>query len=407
MANLKKNIGVSFIGNIIYAVSQWLLLIVLAKLGGDQTIGIYALALAVVSPIFALANMNLRAIQATDANRSVSFDSYARFRHLTSLLAILVSLAVGAGWYFQKLDICLSIFSLAFYKYFESESDLVHGFLQKQERMDLISYSIMTRGISNVLVIAVAYYFSRDLTLSLAIAILKSWAVYYFVDYKNYRRLNTEKNQEIKTSQELLSIAWPLGIVIFANTLNLNIPRYFIAEYYNESMVGVFASISYFIVAGSTLVNAIGQSAVPRLAQYAVNNLPAFRILSRQIFLLITLVGLIGVLIAEYLGEFILRLVYTAAIADHHDLFVNIMWAGVAIYASVAIGCSLTALRDFKSQSIFAIINMLTMLVSTWWLIGQFGLSGGAGAIALTHVVKLLMAWLRTRSLINKSAVNI
>jgi O-antigen/teichoic acid export membrane protein len=399
MASLKKNIGASFVGNIVYALSQWLLLIILAKLGGEKVIGVYALALAVVSPIFSLGNMNLRAVQATDTEAGVCFTSYARFRHLTSLISILVCFSVAALVYRGNLDTCLSIFCLAIYKYFESQSDLVHGYLQKMERMDLIAYSIMLRGFFNLIIIGTAYYFTHDLVQALALSIIKSWMIYFIYDARNFRRLDKGDAHLSKTSLELFKIAWPLGIVIFANTLNLNIPRYFIAEYYDEAMVGIFASISYFIVAGSTLVNAIGQSAIPRLAKYGFPNLGKFRLLSRQVFLLITLVGMIGVLIAEYLGEYILQMVYTATIADYYSLFVQIMWAGVAIYSSVAIGCSLTALRDFKSQSVFSIINMLIMLFSSWYLIREFGLPGAAAAIGLTHVIKLLMAWLRVRYL--------
>jgi O-antigen/teichoic acid export membrane protein len=399
MASLKKNIGASFIGNIVYALSQWLLLIILAKLGDEKVIGVYALALAVVSPIFSLGNMNLRAVQATDAETAVSFTSYARFRHLTSLISILVCFLVAAFVYRGNLDTCFAIFCLAFYKYFESQSDLVHGYLQKMERMDLIAYSIMLRGFFNLIIIGTAYYFTHDLIQALAISIIKSWMIYFIYDARNFRRFATGQTHLTKNSLELFKIAWPLGIVIFANTLNLNIPRYFIAEYYDEAMVGVFASISYFIVAGSTLVNAVGQSAIPRLAKYGYTNLRQFRLLSRQVFLLITLVGMVGVLIAQYLGVMILQLVYTTTIAAYYPLFVQIMWAGVAIYSSTAIGCSLTALRDFKSQSVFSVINMLIMLVSSWYLIREFGLPGAAAAIGLTHVIKLLMAWLRVRYL--------
>ncbi len=373
-------------------------------MGGEKVLGIYALALAVVSPVFALGNMNLRAIQATDAKDSVSFVSYAQFRQLFSIISVLICLSLAVGMYYNNADICLAIMCLAFYKYFESKSDLVHGYLQKKERMDLIANSIMVRGITNALVIAFVYYLTNSLVQALAAAIIKSWAVYYFVDAGNYHRLNQEYDEEqdlqSKTISQMFVIAWPLGIVVFANTLNLNIPRYFIAEYSGEAMLGIFASISYFIVAGSTLVNAIGQSAVPRLAKYSNTDFVAFRGLSRKIFLLIILVGLVGVWIAEYFGAFILRQVYTATIATYSSLFVQVMWAGLMIYASAAIGCSLTALRDFKFQSLLAVVNIVVMLVSSWWLINDYGLLGAAGAIGLTYFVKLIIVWLRVRYVI-------
>ena len=402
MSSIKKNIGASFIGNLVYALSQWLLLIALAKIGGERVVGVYALALAVASPVFALGNMNIRAIQATDCVGSVSFSSYARFRLLTSSISISICIFVAAVVYGNKPDICFAIVCLAFYKYFESKSDLVHGYLQSKEKMNLISQSIMLRGITNALVIILMYYATYDLVKALAISVFNSWVIYYFIDAQNHRRLYKKKDRKSKTVWQLFVISWPLGVVVFANTLNLNIPRYFIIEYYDEAMLGVFASISYFIVAGSTLVNAIGQSAVPRLAKYGVFDIESFRKLSRHVFLLIILVGMLAVLFVEYLGQFILQHVYTTNIALHHLLFVQIMWAGVAVYASAAVGCSLTALRDFKSQSVLAVVSLFVMLVSSWWLINKYGLSGGAAAIGLTHLVKLIIAWFRVRYLVKR-----
>ncbi|MBE1425956.1 O-antigen/teichoic acid export membrane protein [Desulfomicrobium macestii] len=299
--------------------------------------------------------------------------------------------------YNDKLDICLAIICLAFYKYFESKSDLVHGFLQRQERMDLIALSIMIRGVGNVLVMTTAYFFTQELTLALAISVVKSWAVYYYIDNRNYLRLYKDQNFVHKTVLDLFQIAWPLGIVVFANTLNLNIPRYFIAHYYGESFVGIFASISYFLVAGATLVNAIGQSAIPRLANLGIANMLAFKALSQKIFAVIVLIGLIGVLIAHYFGDWILHLVYNDVISNYHLLFMQIMWSGVAVYSSVAIGCSLTALRDFRLQGYFSIINIVIMLVTSFFLVSYYGLSGAAVAIGVTHLIKLFIAWLRMR----------
>lgn len=393
-SKLKKNVVASFIGNVVYALSQWLLLIVLAKLGGERILGVYTLALAVVSPVFALANMNLRTIQATDAEKIVHFVCYSRFRRLSSLIAILICALIAAIIYYGKPSIMLAIICLAFYKYFEFQSDLIHGFLQRNERMDLIAFSVIIRGVSNVLVISLIYFLTENLILGLVFAIIKSWTVYYFFDKKNFVLLNKGEG-EYRSLSELFQVAWPLGIVVFVNTLNLNIPRYIIAAHYGELLVGVFASISYFIVAGSTLVNAIGQSAMPHLAKQSVKDLSTFRVLSRKIFLLILFVGFVGVLIAHFFGEKILYLVYTESISNYHSLFVQIMCAGVAIYASTAVGCSLTALRDFRFQSFASIVNVLVMTFFSLWLIRSYGLSGAAVSIGITYLVKLIVALFR------------
>ena len=66
----------------------------------------------------------------------------------------------------------------------------------------------------------------------------------------------------------LLCLSLPLSIVMVLVSFNLNIPSYFMEKYRGEADLGIFAALSYLIVAGNTVINACGQATAPRLAKY-------------------------------------------------------------------------------------------------------------------------------------------
>src|SRR2546425_157717 len=65
--SLRANFSWTLAGNVVYAACQWGMLIVLARLGSPTMLGQFALGLAVTTPVIIFANLQLRAVQTTDA----------------------------------------------------------------------------------------------------------------------------------------------------------------------------------------------------------------------------------------------------------------------------------------------------------------------------------------------------
>ena len=93
-------------GNVVYGGCQWGILIVLAKLGSPEMVGQFSLGLAVVAPVIMLANLQLRAVQATDAKGEYLFGHYLGLRLITTALAVVVVVGVVAvaGYRLDRQD---------------------------------------------------------------------------------------------------------------------------------------------------------------------------------------------------------------------------------------------------------------------------------------------------------------
>src|SRR4051812_23472007 len=80
--SLRRNFLETLSGNLVYAGCQSGVLVALAKLGTPQVVGVYALPLAITSPVMLLSNLQLREVQAPAARREYSPGEYLALRLL-------------------------------------------------------------------------------------------------------------------------------------------------------------------------------------------------------------------------------------------------------------------------------------------------------------------------------------
>ena len=172
--SLRSNFSWTFVGNVVYAGCQWGMLVVLAKLGSPEKVGQFALGLAVTAPIIMFSNLQLRAIQATDARREYRFGHYLALRLITTALALLVIAGIACGY---RLETALVILAVGLAKAFESLSDVVYGLLQGHERMDRIALSMMIKGPLSLVALGTMVYLTASIAWG-ALALAGVWGLF-------------------------------------------------------------------------------------------------------------------------------------------------------------------------------------------------------------------------------------
>ena len=368
-----------------------------------RQVGQFALGLAVSAPIILFANLQLRAVQATDAQREYRFGDYFGLRLLTTALAYLVIVAVVLVTGYSG-DTALVILFIGLAKAFEAVSDIFFGLLQQHERMDRIAKSLMIEGPATLVVVGVVLWLTRSLVLATAaMALVWGLQLALYDVGSGWLILRAQAGEAARAlirpqfnTAILRRLAWlalPLGFVMMLISLNTNLPRYVIEATLGEAQLGIFAAMSYLMVAGSTVVSALGQSASPRLAAYYSDGDKAafWRLLSR-LFLFATLLAIGGLAVALLLGVPILGLVYGAEYAQYADVLVLVMIAaGIGFVAAFA-GYGITAARYFRAQlPLFVVIAAVTALGSLQF-VPRWGLQGAALALILAAGVQLVLS---------------
>ncbi len=393
---LRRNFAWTLAGNVVYAGCQWAMLTVIAKVGTAELVGRFALALAVTAPAIAFSNLSLRQLQATDARREYAFGHYLALR----LAATTVALAAICGWalaaYLPEQATVIAAMGLA--KAIEAVSDVYYGYIQYQERMDRIAQSMILKGVGSLCALCAVVYATHSVALG-ALALAAVWlTVLCAFDRRVALQLvggESEMPRPMAPSWEwprlwkLGLLGAPLGGVMLLISLNTNIPRYVIERGGGERALGIYAAMAYLMVAGSTVVGALGQSATPRLSKhYAAGDARSYVRLVLRLLLLSCAVGAAGVAAAWLAGGPILALLYRPEYGTEWRAFAWVAGASAVGYLASTFGWAATAARYTGIQ--LPIAGAATLVV---WLVsppavGRLGLVGASVAIMMAYALQ-------------------
>jgi O-antigen/teichoic acid export membrane protein len=396
--SLRRNFSWTLLGNLVYAACQWGVIVVLAHLGTPEMVGQFVLALAVTAPVIALASLQLRGLQATDAKGEYLFGHYLALRLATTAAAVLV---IGAVAFVVggRLEITLAILVIGLAKAFESISDVFFGLFQRLERMDRIAVSMMIKGPLVLLLLGAGVYLTGSI-LGGAVGMMIAWAVMLWA-YDIRRAAGLVRDGLVRDgdavrlrpcwqSPAVGRLAWralPLGIVMLLISLKTNIPRYFIESSLGTEQLGIFGSMACFMIAGAYVVGALGQAASPRLAQYHVaGNRRAFRRLLHKLLALACLLGAGGVAAAAVLGRPLLAWLFGAEYSAHASVFPWLMLAAGIGYVAMPLGFAATATRRIRFQPLVLGTVVLVTVVTSYLFIGPYGLQGAAISLIVASI---------------------
>lgn len=410
--SLRVNVAWTLVGNLGYALCQWAMLVVIAKLSTPETVGKYALALSIAAPVMMLATLNLRAVQATDTREDYPFTGYLSLRLLTTIAALIVIGGILLVTDHDRSTVMVIAF-VGLAKAMESLSDAYYGMMQQHEQMNIIARSMLIRGVVSLVAMAIAIVITGSIVVGTA-ALFASWlAVLILFDIRHGRAYLGSISVPSFTwrldRSMLVSLAWlalPLGIVQLLISLNTNIPRYFIGASMGERELGIYAAIAYLISGVSTGVVAVCNAASPRLArQFQEHDFAAFRTLLLKLILLFSGIGALGAIGALVIGRFALTLVYTSEYAGSVDVLV-ILSIGFGVSAVVSVlGFGLTATRSFRSQVPLVGVALITTVVMCALLIPRYGLVGTSLASVLGLTIWLVGSALTLTRVVRSAAL--
>jgi O-antigen/teichoic acid export membrane protein len=396
--SLRANFIWTLVGNNLYAASQWGILILLSKLGTTEIVGKFALALAITAPVILFSNLALRSVQVTDASRSYEFGHYLALRLVTTSAAFLIIAGIVIVMRYPG-DTSLVILMVGLAKSFESISDVIYGLLQQHEWMDKTSISMILKSFLSFLGVAAGLYLGKSLfwgAFGLAVAWGLTLVTYDLLVGKKLLELEEDPAVVVKRSRwlkplwnwdqtfRLARVSLPLGIAACLISLNLNIPRYFLERSFGENSLGIFAALAYPLVAGTLVINALGQSASPRLAKYFESgDVRKFWNLLFALTGLGLLIGLAGIVLVLLFGQQILGVIYQAEYAKYAREFLWLMLAAGIEFTFSFMGYGMTAAHYFKIQPVIYFISV-TLSIGLGFLL--IPVSGILGAIQVTLI---------------------
>jgi O-antigen/teichoic acid export membrane protein len=190
----------------------------------------------------------------------------------------------------------------------------------------------------------------------------------------------------------IVRLTLPLGFSAMLISINTAIPRYFIDAYCGNRQLGIFAALTYFIVAGNLSMNAVGQSVLPRLARLfkSRSRIQFWRLLS-LLFICAAFIAASSMGVAILFGRRLL-LLYGTEYVNSYPVFLIVMSTACPGYFLSVFNFSFNAIAAYRVQVplFFAVSLCLILLCKV--LIPAHGLAGAAIALFVASTIQAVIS---------------
>lgn len=404
--SLRRNFSSALVGNLVYTLSQFGMLVVLARLTTTLDVGRYALALAIAAPIFLLSNLKLRQVQVTDATGINVPGEFIALRGMSSGIGLAVVAAITAVGDFST-QTALTILGVGVFKALESQIDILYGAMQRREQMQLVARGQVLRGVGGLVVFTLTLLLTGRVDVTVA-ALTAFTLTQVVVNVLQVRALGVAPRPVFAWSRlwRLAVLALPLGLTVAVGSLSVNVPRYFLQMHGDTAALGIYAALAYPLVGLGMVAAALAEAASPRLSNlYAEGRVQAFRSTLRKLVLTGIALGGSGIIGALVLGEPLLELAFGAEYAEQYLVLVVLACAGALQYATVFLGTSVNAMRLFAVQLPIHITGFAAVAAAAFFAVPAWGLIGAAMAIVAGQAVQSIWyLWLLFRVVLPRLA---
>jgi len=382
------------------AMSQWLLLMVTAKLGSAEMVGQLALSFAIVAPIQALTDLALRPALATDARRDFHFSDYLELRMKMIVLAVI---GVGAAAWWRGGGATASIMiAIGLQKAAESASDLFYGLFQREDRLRWMGQSVVIRSVLSSAAFVGMMLAYRDLLGACLAGLLVRAGMLLLHDLPRGAELTgvvpEPRPRTVGQSRvaDLFRKSLPLAGGVALMSFTVNLPRYFVEKRMGVAALGIFAALIYVFQAGAMLIDAVSQATCARLAQHHVREeRKEFRAVLVKLLVLAAGMAGGGIAVAWMGGGPLLRVAYSAAFAGAAKPFLWLSICAAPWYCSSVLGYALMARRRMSEFFYCQVAALGVVFGGSYWMIagggGQDPLIDACRVVFLMYFVQLAL----------------
>lgn len=359
--------------------------------------------LAIVTPIIAFFCLQLRSIAVSDIRGEYHFGEYMGFRIVSTGMALLFIVAISLALPYDGSTTWL-ILLIGASQAVEAFSDILYARLQSIDRMDRIARSQIIRGPLSLLALVAGFLLTGSLVWGVFGMFVARSSVLLLYDLRpQVHSLSPDDcgglfgwHQQLRPRfalprmGNLFVLSFPLGFVALFANLSTNVPRYFIVHSLGRSELGIFSAVAFLMSSGNLFSGALATSAFVRMAtSFAAGHLRDFRRLLFRLLGVGTVIGVAGILVAQFAGTQLLTILYKPEYARQPRVLVGLMVVAWLGYLGQFLGYGILAARYFRSQVTLCALVVLVIAACSYWLIPRHALSGAILSMLLGTLVQL------------------
>lgn len=383
-------------------VSRGALLVLVGRAAGPHELGALAAAIAVCTPFFLLAGLQLPAIVATEAVARTRLRDVLALRLLSSVVAGALSLIIGRV--VLGGDDTYSVLKLfVLLRSIDAMVEGVQALSHRARKLTPIAAAQVTRAVASVL--AAALMLDRGMTVFSVLGgqCVVSLTILLVFDLPVAVRLvRTGDGASSRVSsvasdgigarlRELVRTGLPLGLVSFADTLMFSVPRLSLEQFRSLNEVGLFSAMMIPVTVGGAVATGLSFGARGQLATLFATGDVKFEAEANRVVWLTAVLGLMLVVTIVAIGGWSLKLVFGPQFETDPVSFTVLGLAGAFWYLATGFGVAITAARLFKRTLVAVSVASAATTVCCVMLASIGGVRGVAAALAIGMIVRAAM----------------
>lgn len=376
--NVKKDYFWNTLGTSLFSFNSLFLMIIVTRLNSLSDAGIFSFAYATAGIINYFALYSGRTYQISNTNKKFTDSLFVITRYLTAFFAVCISIMfiVINGYSVNK---ALVILLLCIVKCIEAISDVYYGILQKNSRLYIAGKSMTYKSLISILGFIVIDLFTKNLLISCLYLLIISICFLLIYDIYNTKRIKKLINDFQKVNIiGLLKASSYTFMFTLTVTVILNLPRYFIDFFLNDSDQAIYGIISMpatFVMLFSQFI--LQPSLVSLTNHYKRREKIEFNKIVLTISSIIFGSMLIILPIAYFLGIPVLEIIYNVELSSYR-IYLLLIILGSSFYAvSNVFLNALIVIQCNKEQLWIQILLLALSGVSCFLLISNYGIVGG------------------------------
>jgi len=389
---LTVNTAWAVLGNLAYVGGRIGIVVLLTRNFESVQVGRILYALAVVTPLSYLINMELRSVFVTDTQNRIKAGHCLVSRLVTNSILLLVLLILCGiqwnNWGLGKSAIILLVWAV---RGSESWADVYMGVFQKHEQMKRWAISQAVKTVLVLLWVIIMPFWTDNITWMLVGWLSATVLVVWFYDrVRAGRMVPIRTHWEAKIGRQLVGRGFPLGVFVTLAILNQQVAQYFIEHELGYSAVAYYGVFMMYVSGMTTVQNGVNQAILPRLAQYFGKNKLQFLKLLGVVLGVSVSAMLAGLAVVGWQGRAILRILNGEEYAEYASLFFMMICAGCLLLVGMILGDAIIACHRFKSRMVAVGLGLTVNVVVCWQYVGDYGLKGAVWAAMLSAIVTTL-----------------
>lgn len=376
------------LSNVIKSLSQWGILVILIKFFSTEDVGYFTLAMALAAPVFMLTDMQLKSVLIVEPfGDDDNFRVYQTIRFFTTAIA-----TVGLILYcvFAK-NANKIIIVIILYKAVESSIDILYGYLQKCDKMILMSKLDILKTLSAVAMCTLLSFCSNNIIIALSSLILVS-ILFYIINNVQVNRLAKLKWRiDIRNIIDIVKKSLPLGISVFFSSYIVNYPRISIESICGTEFLAYFGSYSYLAIGMFQIYIPLQIFLRQRLSKcYQANNKKDF--VSKVNKTILALLAFGGIIMIGFwlFGDIIIKILYTDNYLEYSGVMYSLIVSQTLASIWGIIAIAVLSFNIYTRQAFISIGVLGVVLVICPSLIKLFGVYGGGYVSIIASIISLV-----------------